>query len=425
MVGIVNKLVEDMPIPRMAKVRQRFDDACLRDVGAAVRDALAGCVLPAVKPGGTVAITVGSRGIANIPLVIKTVAEELRRTGARPFAVPAMGSHGGATVQGQMAVLQSLGVTEEYLGCPIRASMEVRQIGVTSDGRPVQIDAYAAAADGIVVVNRVKPHTSFTGPYESGLMKMLAIGLAKQAGAEVCHQEGYGKIARNIEKYAKAILQQAKVLFGVALVENAYDRTCAIHVIPAGEIPDREPEILLQAKAMMPKILFSDIDVIVVDRMGKDISGLGMDPHVTGCFATIYANGPPRPGKLVVLDLTAKAHGNANGMGVADVITRRLFEKFDPQTTYANAITATLTQAVRAPMIMDNQKLAIQAAIKTADGFDKENIRMVRLQDTLRLSEILISETMLPDAKRHPQIEVLGPPEELLFDPYGNLFRDC
>lgn len=300
--------------------------------------------------------------------------------------------------------------------------MEVREIGRTPDGRPVQIDARAAAADGIVAVNRVKPHTSFTGPYESGLMKMLAIGLAKQAGAEVCHQEGYANMAANIEKYGRAILRDAKVLFGVAILENAYDQTCEVAALPPEEIAKREPALLLRAKALMPGILLPNVDVLVVDRMGKNISGLGMDPHITGCFATGYASGPPRPGKLAVLDLTDETHGNANGIGVADVTTRRLLERFDPEVTYPNAITATLTQAVRMPLVMDSHKLAIQAAIKTAPGFDKARIRMVRLRDTLHLSEILISEAMLPDAAANPRVEVLGEPEELSFDGEGNLF---
>ena len=421
--GVVNRLVGGMPIPRMVRVRQEFDGARLADVGGAVRETLRGRgVLRGVRPGMRVAVTAGSRGIANIALILRTITEALREAGAAPFVVPAMGSHGGATAEGQLDVLRSLGITEDYLGCPVESSMEVREIGRTPDGRPVQIDARAAAADGIVAVNRVKPHTSFTGPYESGLMKMLAIGLAKQAGAEVCHQEGYANMAANIEKYGRAILRDAKVLFGVAILENAYDQTCEVTALPPEEIAKREPALLLRAKALMPGILLPNVDVLVVDRMGKNISGLGMDPHITGCFATGYASGPPRPGKLAVLDLTDETHGNANGIGVADVTTRRLLERFDPEVTYPNAITATLTQAVRMPLVMDSHKLAIQAAIKTAPGFDKARIRMVRLRDTLHLSEIFISEAMLSDAAANPRVEVLGEPEELSFDGEGNLF---
>lgn len=421
--GVVEALVAGMPLPRMVPVRQRFDGFSIPDAAAAAREALrTSGVLKRVEPGMRVAVTAGSRGIANIAAILRAVVRELAEAGALPFIIPAMGSHGGATAAGQTEVLASLGVTEESLGCPIRSAMEVARIGSTADGRPVQIDACAAAADGIVVVNRVKAHTSFTGAYESGLMKMMAIGLAKQAGAEVCHQEGYGRIAANIEKYGKAILRHARILFGVAIVENAYEQTCEIAAMPGEEIPAREPALLCRAKTLMPGILFSGIDVLVVDRMGKNISGLGMDPHVTGCFATQYASGPPRPDKLAVLDLTEETHGNANGIGVADVTTRRLVEKMVPEVTYPNAITATLTQAVRIPMVMENQKLAIQAAVKTAAGFEKETVRLVRVPDTLHLDTIQISESMLPEALRNDRIEVLDGPSEMVFDQWGNLF---
>lgn len=421
--GVVEEIVGAMPLPRMIPIRQRFDPSRIADVAEALRKALGESgVCGRIRPGMRVAVTAGSRGIANIPVILQALAAELTRAGARPFIIPAMGSHGGATAQGQLEVLRSLGITEETVGCPIRSSMEVMRIGQTAEGHPVQIDAWAAKADGIVVVNRVKPHTSFTGPYESGLMKMMAIGLAKQAGAEVCHQEGYGKIAGNIETYGKAILNFGRILFGVALLENAYEQTCEIAAMPGEEIPLREPALLDRARGLMPGILFSDVDVLVVDRMGKNISGLGMDPHVTGCFATPYASGPPRPQKLAVLDLTEETHGNANGIGVADVTTRRLFEKMVPEVTYPNAITATLTQAVRIPMVMENQRLAIQAAVKTAAGFEKEKIRLVRIADTLHLSEIEISESMLPEALQNSRVQVLGPAAELVFDEGGNLF---
>jgi hypothetical protein len=407
----------------MIRVRQEFDDSRIIDVRAAVQSS---CykegVLSTIKPGMSIAVTAGSRGISDICSVVQTVIELLQRQGAEPFVVPAMGSHGGATAEGQMEILSSLGLTEKNLHCPVKSSMEVCEIGTCPDGRPIKIDAFAAKADGIVVINRIKPHTSFTGPYESGLMKMLAIGIAKQAGAESCHQEGYGEMAANIEKYGRAILNSANILFGVAILENAFDKTIEIAVMQGKEIPDREPALLRKAKELMPGILFDAIDVLVVDWMGKNISGLGMDPHITGCFATSYASGPARPSKLVVLDLTEASHGNVNGLGVADVSTRRLFDKMDPEKTYTNALTATLSAAVRIPMIMDNQKLAIQAGIKMAAGFDKENIRLVRLKDTLHLDEIMISEAMLQDASASSSVHILSEPEEMSFDENENLF---
>lgn len=421
--GVVNDLAAKMPLPRMVQVEQHFDRTAVTDIDGSVEKALAEeGVLDSVRPGMSIAVTAGSRGISNIAAILRRVVRALEERGAKPFVIPAMGSHGGATAQGQSDVLTALGVTEEYLSCPIRSSMDVKRIGTTFDGRPVQIDAHAAAADGIVVVNRVKAHTSFTGPVESGLMKMMAIGLAKQAGAEVCHQEGYGKIAGNIRKYGNAILEYANILFGVAIIENAFDDTYEIHAVRPQNFEKTETKLLKRSKSLMPRIMFSDIDVLVVDKMGKNISGLGMDPHITGCFASPYASGPPRPDKLVVLDLTDETHGNANGMGVADVTTRRLLEKFDSEVTYPNALTATLTPAVRIPMVMDNQRLAIQTGVKTAAGFDKENIRMVRITDTLSLSRIWISEAMLEDARNTPGVTVIGEPEELAFDEEGNLF---
>ena len=421
--GVVNDLAAKMPLPRMVQVEQHFDRTAVTDIDGSVEKALAEeGVLDSVRPGMSIAVTAGSRGISNIAAILRRVVRALEERGAKPFVIPAMGSHGGATAQGQSDVLTALGVTEEYLSCPIRSSMDVKRIGTTFDGRPVQIDAHAAAADGIVVVNRVKAHTSFTGPVESGLMKMMAIGLAKQAGAEVCHQEGYGKIAGNIRKYGNAILEYANILFGVAIIENAFDDTYEIHAVRPQNFEKTETKLLKRSKSLMPRIMFSDIDVLVVDKMGKNISGLGMDPHITGCFASPYASGPPRPDKLVVLDLTDETHGNANGMGVADVTTRRLLEKFDSEATYPNALTATLTPAVRIPMVMDNQRLAIQTGVKTAAGFDKENIRMVRIADTLSLSRIWISEAMLEDARNTPGVTVIGKPEELAFDEEGNLF---
>ena len=421
--GVVNALAGRMPLPRMIQVVQYFDRTAITDIGGGVRDALAKeGISDAVRPGMSVAITAGSRGISNIAAILKAVVDILKEKGAKPFVVPAMGSHGGATAAGQLEILTALGITEEYLGCPIRSSMEVKQIGTTSDGRPVQIDAFAASADGIVIVNRVKAHTSFTGPVESGLMKMMAIGLAKQAGAEVCHQEGYARIADNIRKYGNAILEHANILFGLAIIENAFDDTCELHAVSPAHFEKTETELLKRSKSLMPRIMFSDIDVLVVDKMGKNISGLGMDPHITGCFASPYASGPKRPDKLVVLDLTDETPGNANGIGVADVTTRRLVEKFDSEATYPNALTATLTAAVRIPMAMDNQKLAIQTGIKTAAGFNKETIRLVRIADTLSLSKIWISESMLEDALKTPGVTVLGELKPLAFDSEGNLF---
>lgn len=421
--GIVNDIISSMPIPKMVAVRQIFDSRKIKDTAKEVKVAFERATFEKSQLSGMrIAVTAGSRGIKNISEITKMVVELLKSYGARPFIFPAMGSHGGATAQGQTEILNALGISEATMGCPVISSMAVKKIGETHDRRPVQIDAAAAGADGIVLINRVKPHTSFSGKYESGLMKMLAIGIAKQAGAEVCHQAGYQYMSANVEKYGKAILKYSNVLFGVAILENAYDETCSIEVVNSQDIPVVEVKLLIEAKKLMPQILFSDIDVLVVDRMGKNISGLGIDPNVTGCFASEFASGPPRPDKLVVLDLTEETHGNATGIGVADITTRQLISKVDWEMTYPNAITATLTNAVKQPMTMDNHLHAIQAAIKTTRGFDKENIRMVRIPNTLHIDNILISESMISDAYSIDRVEVLSQSVSMDFNADGNLF---
>lgn len=419
----VATFLENTPIPKMVKVRQYFDDNRILNLPDTVRKVLRESgLLNSLYPGMRVAITAGSRGIANIAQITRIVVEEISLTGAAPFIVPAMGSHGGANAEGQRQVLESLGITSDNMGCPIFSSMRVSKIGVTEDGQPVYLDANAAEADGIVLINRVKAHTSFTGSYESGLMKMMAIGLGKREGADICHQDGHGRMAENVNKFGKAVLKHAKILFGLALIENAYNQTCDIVPLPPEEILEKEPILLKKSKSLMASILFSNVDVLVVDRMGKNISGLGMDPHVTGSFVSIYATGPPRPSKLVVLDLTPETHGNGTGIGVADITTRQLVDKIDFEATYFNCFTAAMPQAARIPVVMSNHKLAIQCAIKTAPGFNKEKIRLIRLSDTLHLDEIEISQTLLDDARDRPDIDIISDPYDLVFDEAGNLF---
>lgn len=420
---IITKMLEQIKLPDMTPVRQTFDHRHVRDVETELKQELVEKLIEKqLKPGMRVAITAGSRGIRNIVPILKMLVDVIRESGAKPFIVPAMGSHGGATAEGQCKVLEELGITESSMGCPIYSSMEVSRIGTTSSGKPVFLDAYASGADGIVVVNRVKAHTSFTGQYESGLLKMMAVGLGKQIGAQACHSEGHGKMAEYVKVYGSAILEQANILFGVAILENAYDETRRIEVVKREEFLTREPELLKEAKQHMPCLYLSDIDVLIVDQMGKDISGLGMDPHVTGCFATIYAKGPKRPKRLVVLDMTKAAHGNANGIGVADIVTKRLVQKIDFETTYANALTATLSQAACIPMALENHREAIQAAVRTSGRAGKQDLRIVRIRDTLHMEEIQVSEALLDEVRNHPQMEITGQTEAFAFDKNGNLF---
>jgi hypothetical protein len=351
----------------------------------------------------------------------RTLIEEIKAVGAEPFIVPSMGSHGGATAEGQRDVLRHLGISEETMGAPILSSMEVVEIDRLPNGLPVYVDKYAYEADAIVVINRVKPHTAFRGPIESGIMKMIAIGLGKQKGAEACHQLGFKYMAENVPAMARIMIEKLPIVFGVALVENAYDQTCIVELLPAERIEEREKELLEEAKRRMPRILFDQIDVLVIDYIGKNISGDGMDPNVTGRYPTPYAHGGPDVSKMVVLDLTEETKGNANGVGTADFTTQRLVDKMDREATYANGLTSTVCAPTKIATTLENDLYAIKAAIKTCNILDYTKCRLVRIRDTLHLGEIEISVNMLDEARRHPDIEILSEPYHWQFDDEGNL----
>ncbi|MRR10268.1 DUF2088 domain-containing protein, partial [bacterium] len=336
----IDRLLDPIPIPRLVKVRQSFERPQVADVAAElVRKLKAAGAFARVKAGDRVAITAGSRGITGLPLVLKTVAAEIRKAGGEPFLFPAMGSHGGATAEGQRDMLAGMGITEETVGAPIRSSMETIEIGVSSNGFPVHLDRFAAEADGVVVVNRIKPHVAFRGPCESGLMKMIVIGMGKQKGADTCHELGFGTMAENLQTMGKVTLAKAKVLCGVALLENAYHETARVEVIPGGEIPAREPALLEEAWRLYPRLYFDRLDVLIIDEIGKDISGTGFDTNVVGRYHTPYVSGGPTITRIACLDITARSHGNANGLGILDFTTRRAFDKFDFDNTYPKSLT--------------------------------------------------------------------------------------
>ncbi|MCP1168452.1 nickel pincer cofactor-dependent isomerase, group 22 [Limimaricola litoreus] len=422
--NIIDELVATVALPRMLPVRQLFADERIGDVAAVVRGEIARPEIAArLRPGMSVAVGVGSRGVAELPRLVRATIAALEAHGARPFIVPAMGSHGGATAEGQTALLAKLGVTEESAGCPIRSSMETVEMGRLPGGLPIYMDSAAMAADGIVVINRIKPHTSFSGTIESGLAKMITIGLGKQRGAESCHAYGFGTMAEHVIEMARFKLAHAPVLFGLATVENAYDKPALIEAVPGERILEREPELLAMARANMPRIRFRPLDVLVIDRMGKEFSGTGMDPNITGRATTPYVRTSQEVGKMAVLDLSDNGGGNATGIGLADVCTRRLFDRIDFPSTYANCITSTVLAGARIPMILDNDRDAIRVAIKTCNAQGPGGLRMVRLANTLHLEEILISEALLPEAMADPGIEVLGDPRPMAFDAAGNLAR--
>lgn len=423
----MSKMIRDMlapiPIPKMVRVKQKFDATKLDDPIGALREELkkpGG--IDSIRPGQQVAIAVGSRGINHIAEFTKTVVDAVKEAGAHPFIVPCMGSHGGATAEGQAEVLKHLGIDEETMGAPIRSSMEVVQIDKMANGLPVYVDKITHDhADAIIVINRVKPHTAFRGPIESGIMKMISIGLGKQKGAEACHQLGFKYMAEFVPEMAQLMINKLPIVFGVAAVENAYDETCHIEVLPADRIYEREVELQKMAKSRMPKLLFDPIDVLVIDYIGKNISGDGMDPNVTGRYPTPYASGGPDVNKIVVLDVTKESKGNANGVGTADFTTRRLADKMDFEATYMNGLTSTVTAPTKLATTLENDELAIKAAVKTCNILDFTTCRLVRIRDTLHLGEIEISVPMLEDAKKHPDIEIVSEPYEWTFDHEGFL----
>lgn len=421
--GILQELLKDIPVPKMAKVKVNFDNNKIDDLGAVLSKKLQQeAIINKIQPGMEIALAVGSRGLDRIVELTAVTVQFLKDLGAKPFIVPSMGSHGGATAEGQRAVLEHLGVTEQSVGAEIRSSMEVVKIGELPNGLPVYVDKYASEADGIVVINRVKPHTAFRGPVESGIMKTISIGLGKQKGAEACHQMGFKYMAENVPAMAKIIMEKTPFLFGVATVENAFDKVAVVEVLTPKEVIEKEPDLQKQAKSLLPKLFFDQLDVLLIDEIGKNISGDGMDPNITGRYPTPYASGGPDVNKMVVLDVTPQSEGNANGVGTADFTTQRLLDKMDREGTYANGLTSTVCAPTKIATTLPNDKMAIQAAVKTCNILDFNNVKLVRIKNTLVLSEIEVSEPLLQYVKQHPNMEQISDLYDFSFDENGNLF---
>ncbi len=408
----------DIALPNMYKLRQIFDREQLDSIPNAVKDEISKeDIKNKVKPGARIAVAVGSRGIANLFEIVKSVVTELKQLGAEPFVFPAMGSHGGATAEGQLGVLASYGITEEALGVEVKSSMEVVEVGKTVSGIPCYVDKHASEADAMVIINRVKPHTDFKADYESGLMKMMGIGLGKHKGATMMHSFGFDEFHRVIPEVATVVLEKCNVAFGMAILENAYDQTKKVVAVAPENIIEREKELLEEAKASMPKILVPEIDVLIVNEIGKDISGAGMDPNITGRTGSgLPGFTAPSIQKVMVLDLTEKTHGNACGIGLADVTTRRLVEKIDFNYTYANSITSTVLGPAKIPVAMNNDREALVVALKTCTRITVPGAKIVRIHNTLELEEIMVSEAVYEQMKDHPNIEVIEGPFQLSFD---------
>ena len=387
--------VRTIQLPEMVKIEQIFPDEHLDDVELSVRNA----VLPfaaKMESGCTAAVLAGSRGIRHIDCIVKTVVETLLAAGVRPFIVPAMGSHGGGTSEGQEEILQSYGISEETMGVPIHSSMETEIIGATKDGIEVHFSKAAMEADYVIPVCRVKPHTDFNGPIESGICKMLAIGGGKHNGCSRLHREGFPALAHVIPDSASVIIDRVDVPFALAIVENAFDKTHTVEAVPGQNILKREPELLTLARSLMPRIKFDDVDVLIVEQIGKDISGTGMDPNIIGRDSYGPIPGAvPRIKRIIIEDLTEGAHGNAIGFGMADFILRKAYEKVDLDITYTNGMASGNPEGARIPVIAETEEEALRAAIQTAHQTDINDPQIVKIKDTLHLSEIEISTNML------------------------------
>lgn len=396
-------------IPRLARVRQHFDATAIADIPAAVRQEFDRCAASVIQPGMRVAITAGSRGIANIAAIIATVVAGVHRLGGQPFLVAAMGSHGGATSEGQRAVLSSYDITEERVGCPIVCDMETICLGHTSDGAPVYADRAACQADAIILVNRVKPHSILTGNLGSGLMKMAGIGLGKADGANLIHALG---VEQHLIPFARMVLACAPVKFGIAIVENSYDQTWKIEGVPVGEMEAADQRLLAEARALLPNIPFDPLDVLIVGRMGKNFSGTGLDPNVIGMHRRI--GGPPQRQirRIVALDLSPESHGNAHGIGMIDIITQRLRDQIDWKATYTNGITADWLGGGKLPITCATAQDAVALAMHP---FQHDRARVVYIKNTAELEEMWVSQPLLEELDRFPSLEQSGELETLTF----------
>lgn len=412
--------------PRMVKIKQNFGaHTSIGNVYTAVGKEVES-ILPAAKvePGDNVAITVGSRGIANLAEIVRAIVDVLKSWGCRPFLVPAMGSHGGATAQGQVDLLAHYGITEAYIGVPIKSSMDVEEVGKTEDGLSVFVDKNALSADRIVVFNRIKPHTDFRGDVESGLLKIMTIGLGKHKGAMYYHQAAVKLTGpRVIRTVGRTVIHNCPVAFGLAVVENAYDETAIVSALLPQDIETEESKLLIKAKEMMARLPFQEMDLLIVDRMGKNISGTGMDTNIVGRVMNIYTPEPewPKITRIFVRDLTEETGGNAIGIGMADFTTRRLMDKIEWNSTYTNAITGLVVEKARLPIVCENDKETLETALKTIGLVSPEDAKVIWIRDTLSLEEVMISEAFLPLARERSNLEVIGGPKELLFDENGNL----
>ncbi|HVW00132.1 MAG TPA: lactate racemase domain-containing protein [Planctomycetaceae bacterium] len=416
-----------MQFPRMLRVRQKFDAPRVENIPQEVEQQLKRLDLGRkIKPGQTVAVTVGSRGIANIAIIIKAAVQHLQGLGAVPFIVPAMGSHGGGTAEGQRGIVEGYGVTEEFVGCEIRSSMETVIVDKTPQGIPVHFDKHAYGADHVLVCGRIKPHTGFVGEIESGLHKMMLIGLGKHAGAKIYHRaiQDFSWL-EIVTAVADSVLKKCRVVAGLGIVENAYDETALIEAVPPEKFLEREKELLVLAKKWLPRLPFKTVDLLIIDEIGKNISGTGMDTNVIGRKyndhkATDKDEASARV--IFVRSLTEATHGNATGIGLAEFTNQRTVDAVDRRITAINCITGGHAPGGAIPLAFETDRDVLENALPTIGLTEPENARIIQITNTLQLAEVLVSEAYLPEIENRADLEILEGPAPIEFDADGNLF---
>ncbi|MBE0583265.1 MAG: DUF2088 domain-containing protein [Desulfofustis sp.] len=414
-----------MNYPRMAAVSQRLEAARIDDIDAAVAAELERAGLAErIRPGSRVAITAGSRGITDMTALVRAIVGQVRKLGAQPIIVPAMGSHGGATAAGQAELLADLGVSEARIGAPVISSMDVDEIGVTDDNIPVVLSSDALACDHILIVNRIKPHTEFSGRIESGLTKMMVIGLGKHQGAINIHNWAvrYG-YEQTLISAGKLIIDRAPITLGIGLVENGYGQAMAIAAVTPERFIDEEARLLESARKSCPHLPFDRLDMLIVDEAGKEISGTGMDTKVIGRIMNIYEPplSHPHITRIVLRDLTAISHGNGLGIGLVDFITERVFAKLDRPTTDVNCITAVTPEKGRVPIVARTDRQAVDYAFASAGPVTAKDVRLCWIRNTAALDRFFVSEALLAEVAEHPDLEVCSGLQALQFDDAGNL----
>ncbi len=400
----------NIKIPKLYKVKQEFDGKKLDDInGHMLNESKKPEIRSSIKPGQKIAIAVGSRGIRNLKEIVVNVIEYLKEMGTEPFVVSAMGSHGGGTEVGQKQVLDSYGITEENLGVKVITKVDVIKLGQTSNGFSIFFDKTAYEADAVIPINRVKLHTDFVDEIQSGLCKMLVIGLGNHKGCTAIHEEDFNKFGKIIRESAAIIMDRVNIPFGVAIIENAYDQTAHIEFVPSSELISREIELVKIAKKNMPRLMIPKIDILIVEEIGKNISGAGYDPNILGKSYVLKEFGAEVPliDKMILLDITNESHGNGIGMGIFDIITRNVFEKLNLEAMYANAIAPKILEDCKIPLIASNEDEAIKIAIKVLRGADKENLRIVKIKNTLELGEIQVSKALLPLIKENEKLSLI------------------